>query len=135
MAPSSPLTDTIAISVSELVQAERPPTHDQLDRLFSRTGLASADPKREGGGPVGKLKRVRAVLTYAIDAKPDAGSQLVSLLVDAVRAGGGFRPTSPNFVGEQAVRDVQDAFRSEGYELDSDGVLRPALLDNLDPTR
>ena len=55
MALSAPLTDTIAISVSKLVQAERPPSHDTLDRLFARTALADADPKREGG-QVGKLK-------------------------------------------------------------------------------
>ena len=126
-----PLTDTIATAVSELVQAERPPSHDQLDRLFARTGLAAIDPRREGS-QVGKLKRVRTVLTHAIDANPDAGAQLVSLLIDAVRAGGGFRPTSANYVGTQALQDVQEAFRSEGYELDADGVLRPALLDNLD---
>ncbi len=128
---AAPLTDTIAIAVSELVGADRPPSHDQIDRLFARTGLAAADPRRDGA-QVGKLKRVRAVLTFAIDAKPEAGAQLVSRLIDSVRAGGGFRPTSPTFVGEQALRDVQEAFRSEGYELDADGVLRPALLDNLD---
>lgn len=130
---SAPLTDTIAIAVSELVQAERPPSHDTLDRLFARTKLTAADPRREGG-QVGKLKRVRAVLTYAIDANPAAGSQLVALLIDAVRAGGGFRTSSPTFIGEQSLRDVQEAFRSEGYELDEDGVLRPSLLDNLDET-
>src|SRR5205807_265007 len=117
----------IAIAVSELVSSERPPSHDQLTRLFGRAGLASADPKhdaeRAGKLSPGKLKRTRAVLTYAIDANPEAGSHLVSMILESVRAGGGFRPESPSYIGEQSLRDVQDAFRSEGYELGSDGVL------------
>ncbi|MGE3413615.1 MAG: abortive infection family protein [Dehalococcoidia bacterium] len=125
------MNDAVAIAVSELVQAERPPSHDQLDRLFARAGLADADPKTTGS-TVGKLKRVRAVLTFAIDANPAAGARLVAALIDAVRAGGGFRPSSPTFIGVQALNDVQGAFRAEGYELDDDGLLRPALLDGLD---
>lgn len=131
-----PLTDAIAIAVSELVSSERPPSHDQLTRLFARAGLASADPKNEaerlGRMSPGKLKRARAVLTHAIDANREAGSHLVSMILEAVRAGGGFRPESPSYIGEQALQDVRDAFRSEGYELDADGVLRPALLDSVD---
>lgn len=126
----APLTDAIATAVSQLVQAERPPSHDQLDRLFQRVGLASADPRTQNP-MVGKLKRVRGVLTHALDSNPDAGAQLVSLLIDAIRAGGGFRPTSPSFIGDGPLRDAQDAFRSEGYDLDTEGILRPSLLDNL----
>jgi Abortive infection C-terminus len=57
------------------------------------------------------------------------------MILEAVRAGGGFRVGSPCYIGEQALRDTQDAFRSEGYELDADGVIRPALLDNVDEAK
>ena len=40
-----PITDAIAIAVSELVSSDRPPSHDQLTRMFGRAELASADPK------------------------------------------------------------------------------------------
>lgn len=130
MPVAAPLTDSIAAAVSELVQQDRPPGHDQLNRLFARTGLQAVDPRRHQP-TAGKLKRVRAVLGHAIDADPPAGSRLIALLLESVRAGGGFRPESPKFVGADALRNAQSAFRSEGFELEPDGTLRPVVLDNL----
>lgn len=108
----------------------REPSHSDLDFQTQRAGLSHADPKAQGQ-LVGKAKRVRAVLSWALENNPPSGEKLVSNLLSAVRGLGGFRPESPNYVGEQAIRSAADAFRSEGYELASNGELRPLVLDNL----
>lgn len=108
------------------------PTHDELDRLFQRTGLMNADPKRGSPEPVGKMKRVRAVLYWAADNDPEAGSDLVKALVEAVRAAGGFRPASENCPGGDAIQALQEAFLNIGYELSASGVLTARLLDGLE---
>jgi hypothetical protein len=65
----------------------------------------SADPKALGQ-TVGKAKRVRAILSTALDAAPDKGELLTAALIALVRAKGGFRETSPNFVGKEAIVDA-----------------------------
>ena len=60
-----------------------------------------------------------------------AGGRLAVTLICVVKGCGGFRPTSINFVGEEAITNAIEAFRSEGYVLSADGDLRPLLLDNL----
>lgn len=47
---------------------------------------------------------------------------------------GGFRETSQNFVGAEPITNAQEAFRTEGYELSSNGEVVPLLLDNLTGT-
>jgi hypothetical protein len=74
---------------------------------------------------------IRGTLSWAMEHNPAAGERLVSNLFSLVRVCGGFRPDSPNYVGEQAIRNAQGAFRVEGYDLTSDGELRPSVLDNL----
>lgn len=52
-------------------------------------------------------------------------------MIAIVRGHGGFRESSPNFVGKHAIASAAAAFATEGYELTNDGELRPRLLDNL----
>ena len=52
-------------------------------------------------------------------------------LLAFLRASGGFRPTSPNFVGAEQISNAVAAFRAEGFSLTDDGELRPQLLENL----
>ena len=129
-----PLTDAIIISVSRLVddaQVEtREPSHSDLEFEINRIGLASADPKGKGQ-PLGKAKRVRATLSWAMENAPEKGAAFVGALIAHLRGCGGFRQTSPNFVGEEAIRNVADAMRLEGFDLSSDGQITPLLLDNL----
>ncbi len=125
----------IVIAVAGLVndaQAEksREPTHSDLDFYVGRAGLTATDPRVQGQ-TVGKAKRVRAVLSAALESAPDKGEVLVASLVALVRAKGGFRRGSPNYAGEEAIADAVDAFRSEGFILADDGDLRPASLDTL----
>lgn len=133
-AKRAPLSDPIIIAVARLVddaQTEtREPSHSDIEFQIQRVQLLPADPKSQGQ-LVGKAKRVRAVLSWALERQPDAGEALVAHLVSLIRGCGGFRPESPNYVGDQAIRDAADAFRTEGYELAKDGDLRPLLLDTL----
>jgi hypothetical protein len=80
---------------------------------------------------VGKAKRVRAVLTWAIEHAPDKGEVLVASLLATIRGKGGFREGSANYVGTEAIADAASAFREEGYLLGADGVLTPASLDTI----
>jgi Abortive infection C-terminus len=131
---NAPLSDAIIVAISQLVddaQSERrEPSHSDLEFQINRAGLAAGDPKA-GGQTVGKAKRVRAVLSWAIEHKFEAGQEFVASLVSVIRGHGGFRESSPNFVGTEVVTNATALFASEGYELSSDGELRPRLLDNL----
>jgi len=60
-----------------------------------------------------------------------AGEVLVENMISLIRGCGGFRPTSPNYVGSHEVADAVAAFRAEGFDLSLDGELRPLVLDNL----
>ncbi len=131
---SAPLTEAIATALASLVgdsQAERPraPSHSDLTFLLETHGLDGPDPAKQGS--TGKAKRIRTVLYWAIEFDKDAGERLVAAIVSQVRGKGGFRPDSENFAGADAIRNLADAFRSEGYELAPDGVLRAMLLDSM----
>jgi hypothetical protein len=130
-----PLSEPILIAVARLIddsmaEPKREPTHSDLDFQMGRAGLNAADPKAQGQ-TVGKAKRVRAVLSWALDNDPTSGGRFIGGLIAHVQGCGGFRPTSPNFVGAEVIADAASAFRSEGYELTIDGELHPVLLGNL----
>jgi len=125
------LSEVMIHAVSRLVddwQNPREPSHGDLTFLFERAGLARADPENR----MGKEKRVRHVLSWALEHDEEAGERLIASLIDQIRAFGGFRPESPNYVGEDAIANAQGAFASEGSELTGNGELRPELLPSLD---
>ncbi len=129
-----PISDLIIIATSKLIddaQVEsREPTHYDLEVQIDKAGLTSADPKRQGQS-VGKAKRLRATLNWAMESNPQAGSKLVSLVLSHVRAVGGFRETSPNFVGREQIQNAIGAFDAEGFSLSVNGDVRPKILGNL----
>lgn len=130
----APVNDSIMIAVSGLVDdaqsATREPSHSDIEFQINRAGLSAGDPKNQGQS-VGKAKRVRAALYWGIETSPDKAELFVASLIALVKGKGGFRPTSPNFVGQEAIVDAKEAFRSEGYLLSDDGELLPNTLDNL----
>lgn len=134
--PRAPLNDEIAIALASLVndaQADKPrePTHSDLDFQFNKAGLSGVDPKTQGQ-TVGKAKRVRAVLSHAIEAAPNSGEVLTASLIALVRAKGGFRKGSSNYCGDEAIADLIQAFKNErGYALTPEGVIQPTSLDTL----
>lgn len=133
--PKAPVNDAIIVAVARLVddaQTEtREPSHSDIEFQISRAGLAAGDPKTQGQ-VVGKAKRVRATLSWALEHTPDNAEVLVAALIALIRGKGGFRKGSPNFVGEDAITDAAEAFRSEGYTLTADGELQPTSLDTLE---
>jgi hypothetical protein len=133
---SAPINDSVIAALSRLVDdsqsptGSRHPTHSHIEEQIKRAGLSVADPSN-GGKPVGKAKRVRAVLHWALENNVEAGEKFVFLMVNMVRGVGGFRTDSPNYVGLDAVKDLQETFRSEGFKLDESGELLPVVLESL----
>lgn len=130
-----PLTDTIIVAISRLVddaQVEtREPSHSDIEFEIKRADLLQGDPKALGQ-VVGKAKRVRSTLSWALENNPEKGAKLATSLISHIRACGGFRETSSNFVGKEAIQNTASAFKAVGFELTSDGEILPLLLDNLE---
>ncbi len=134
MNKSAPLNDAIAVALSQLVddsQTERrDPSHSDLESLFRRHTLLEGDPNRNGQ-TVGKAKRVRAVLSWALEHDPGRGGAFAFSYIVLIRGYGGFRTGSSNYIGKQAIENCAAAFDSEGMTLGPDGDLRPKVLDTL----
>ncbi|OGB21706.1 MAG: hypothetical protein A3I66_05910 [Burkholderiales bacterium RIFCSPLOWO2_02_FULL_57_36] len=130
----APLTDSVIFAMARLVddaQSDtREPSHSDLEYQINRAKLTAGDPKAQGQ-LVGKAKRIRGTLNWAIENNPSGGEALVESLLSYLRACGGFRPSSPNYVGADPIANVVAAFRAESFTLTDDGELRPQVLENL----
>lgn len=124
------LTDEIVSALSKFFEGGGP-SHDQLDTAFRRFSLEAGDPKNAGDS-VGKMKRVRGVLTYASDQNMKAGAGLVKSLLGLLRADNCFRPDSDTYASEEKVQALHHAFKLVGYNLDLTGELRPHMLESLE---
>lgn len=131
---SAPLTDSVIFALARLVddaQIEtREPSHSDLEFQINRARLTAGDPKAQGQ-LVGKAKRIRGTLNWALENNPTGGEALIESLLSFLRSCGGFRQASPNYVGAEPIANAVAAFRAEGFTLTNDGELRPQLLDNL----
>lgn len=129
-----PISDLLIVAVSKLIddaQVEsREPTHYDLEVQIGKAGLTSADPKQQGH-TVGKAKRLRATLNWAIENNPQAGGRLLALILSQIQAVGGFREASPNYVGNEPILNAISAFDAEGFSLSETGDIRPKVLDSL----
>lgn len=113
------------------------PTHDELDRAVHRAGLQHGDPApggRSPTGPLGKTKRIRALMVFATDHDSAAGVQLARHVVDLLRADGAFEQNLPGFAGAEKAALLKTAFGRLGFTMDADGGLRPTVIDNLTGT-
>lgn len=129
-----PLTDSIITSVSRLIddaqKEKREPSHSDLDFLIKMAGLDEVDPRNQGR-TVGKAKRIKEVLYWAFEKNSNQGESLVYKIITNVRGHGGFREVSKNYVGNEAIENLKQALKSEGFILTSDGEIHSANLDNL----
>jgi hypothetical protein len=129
------LSESMIHAASRLVddwQNPREPTHSDIGAALARAGLAHADPHADPTAQkMGKQKRVRQALQWALDRDDDAGTRGVEALINLVRGSGGFLSNSPNYCGEDAIRSCVAAFEGEPVELTVDGVLRPRSLSAL----
>lgn len=134
MSASAPLTDAVIFAVARLVddaQSDtREPSHSDLEFQISRAGLSLGDPKAQGQ-LVGKAKRLRGVLSWALENNVAAGQKLISSLLAFLQSHGGFRQDSPNYCGSEQIANAISTFKSEGFTLTPDGRLLPQVLDNL----
>lgn len=130
----APVNNAITIAVARLVddaQSEtREPSHSDIEFQINRAGLTMGDPKSHGQ-TVGKAKRVRGTLSWALEHAPNDAEVFVAALIALIRGKGGFRRDSPNFVGDDAITDATAAFRAEGYVLSAEGELYPLSIDTL----
>lgn len=129
-----PVTDTVIYALARLVddaqKERRDPSHSDIEFQISKAGLSCADPNKDGP-PVGKAKRVRAVLAWSIENKPESGELFAAGLISSVKACGGFREASPNFVGKDEISNLAEALKPVGISLSADGSLAPLALDSL----
>lgn len=134
MRARAPVTDTIIYAIAGLVddsQTERrDPSHSDLEFQIRRCGLEPGDPNLQGQ-TVGKEKRVRATLSWALEFEQEGAEHFAAALVSLIRAKGGFRSDSPNYVGDEATKNAIEAFRAEGFILTTDGDLRASSIDTL----
>ena len=135
MATNPPLTDPIATALARLIgdaQTERrDPAHWEIEQRIDQAGLRDGDPARQSQKPVGKFKRVWGTLSWSLSNDHASGEKLVASLISTVQGCGGFRPASANYCGIEAISNLAAAFEVEGWELTSDGVLLPRVLDGL----
>ncbi|MDD0972649.1 abortive infection family protein [Pseudomonas fontis] len=135
MANRPPLTDAIAVAISRLVDdsqtEKREPTHSDIEFQIDQAKLTPADPGRSNSKPIGKSKRVRGTLSWALSNDLSAGEALVSGLISTVQGYGGFRPTSRNYCGAEAITNLIAVFAAQGWDLSLDGSLQPRVLDSL----
>lgn len=133
----APLTDSVIFALARLVDDAqsntREPSHSDLDFQINRARVSPGDPKAQGQ-MVGKAKRIRGTLNWALENNPSGGEALVESLLSFLRASGGFRADSPNYVSADAITNAIAAFRTEGVTLTQDGELLPQILENLSGT-
>jgi hypothetical protein len=76
-----PVNDMIIGAISRLVddaqKDRRDPSHSDIEFQIKKNGLIEADPNRDGT-PVGKAKRVRIVLTWAIENEVEKAELFVA---------------------------------------------------------
>ncbi|MGI1946839.1 abortive infection family protein [Shewanella glacialipiscicola] len=129
-----PVNDTIIYALARLVddaqKDRRDPSHSDIEFQFKRAGLTHVDPNKDGS-PVGKAKRLRTVLSWAIENDIAKAETLSVGIISAVKGCGGFRNTSPNFVGVDAAADLSGALHAEGIVLGEDGSISLVALENL----
>lgn len=93
MSHRPPLNDAILVAVGRLVDGsqtdKREPSHSDIEFQIDKAKLASVDPGRQSK-PVGKSKRVRAVLSWTLSNDKPSGEVLVAGLLSAVRGYGAF---------------------------------------------
>lgn len=134
MTDRAPLNDTLITILGRMVddaQVERrDPSHYDLECEITRSGLSAGDPKNQGR-TVGKAKRTKETLSWAIEHDLAGGEVFVRRLISLIQGHGGFRPTSQNYIGSEVIRDAVEAFRRVNYTLSLDGELQPSLLDSL----
>jgi len=130
-----PVDEEIAYAIARLVDdaqsGRRYPSHSELDYLIQKANLSEFDPNKPGVSPVGKTKRLKNILIDAISSKPDLVNTFGYSLLVSIKANGGFRTDSLNYVGKEPIDNLSGALKKHGLLLTSEGDVLPVVLDNL----
>lgn len=129
-----PINDTTIYALARLVddaqKERRDPSHSDIEFQIDKHGLQEADPNR-AGPPVGKAKRIRSILNWAIDNDLSKAECFSAGIISTIRASGGFRESSPNFVGTDSILDLSEVLKGVGIVLGEDGSLSVVALETL----
>lgn len=130
-----PIDDSIAYAIARLVDdsmsERRDPSHSELEFEIKKANLNEYDPNKPGVAPVGKMKRIRFVLVASIEKHTDRVEKFAYSLITLIRSSGGFRESSPNYVGKDAISNLISVLKPKGVVLGLDGSISPVLLDGL----
>jgi hypothetical protein len=130
-----PLDDSLAYAIAKLVddaqKDKREPTHSEIDFEIKKAGLLEFDPNKPSVSPVGKMKRVRNVIVSSLDSQPVKAESFAYGIINLIKAHGGFREGSPNYVGENEIENLTGLLKSKGILLTKDGSISSITLDNL----
>lgn len=127
-----PINEAVIYALAKLIgdsqTGRRDPSHSDIDFLVNKHGLL--DPTK-GGTPVGKAKRLRAILTWSIENKPKIAEYFAYDFLSSVKACGGFIEGSVNYVGKNEIDSLISTLKPLGVLLSADGSLTPLVIDNL----
>lgn len=130
-----PLDDSIAYAIARLVDdamvERRLPSHSEIEFEIRKAGLIDYDPNKLGRSSVGKMKRVRTILIHSLEKFPERAEKFAYGIISLVKANGGFRQGSPNYVGKDAVENLVNLLKPKGILLGYDGTISPIVLDGL----
>lgn len=129
------LNDELIIALSKIVDdamltVKRLPSHSEIEVQINRFNLTEGDPKKHGQAS-GKAKRTRSVLNWALEFNLEGGEKFAVALINLVKANGGFRDSSPNYVGSENIQNLKISLKNIGFNLTSDGDILHMVLDNL----
>lgn len=129
-----PINDAIIVSLSRLVadaqQNRREPSHYDIQNIIENCNLSAGDPNISGG-TVGKAKRVRAVLLWGLENNLNNAELFGYKFISLIKGCGGFRNSSPNYVGVDSIKDLADTLKDVGVSFAEDGTITPLVLENL----
>lgn len=106
------------------------PRHDELTRVFDRMRVSRFDPAQYDDR-VGKVQRVRTVLSRALETDAQAAGDIALQLISLIRSKDGFAVGTEHCPGRPAIERLRGALARSGYELTLDGDVRPASLEGL----
>ncbi len=77
------------------------------------------------------MKRVRYVISSSYEIVPEKAELFAYGLISVIRANGGFRKESTNYVGKEEIDNLSNLLKAKGILLGIDGSLSRVMLDGL----
>lgn len=131
---AAPISESIIAAICRLVddaRQSREPSHSDIKSVIEQSGLSPVDPNKPGNQQIGKAKRIRAVLNWALDNDVKSGRIFIDKILAFLRGCGGFREGSPNYVGADVIEDCVQVFKHEGFVFFRDGTFSIINLEAL----